>query len=179
MNEPKPLTVFAGPEGSGTTYLWKCFCHSNRIAIRANTWWTDHDRSVDPVQTAASLEGTKGRKPSLRLLHLSLPSLRPARWMDEIDHRIDAQNSRFVAVIRENRFAVRSTYRRFGKNRSTSHVEQRQFNQAISYIFGTLVENFETMIVQYTQLGDENTRSQLEAFVGMKADWLPFENKNV
>ena len=89
------------------------------------------------------------------------------------------ENCRFVAAIRERNFAVRSAHRRFGRNRPTTHVEQRQFDQAVKYIFGTVVEKFETIVVQYNQLGNEKVRAQLEHFVGLKADWLPFDNKNV
>lgn len=64
-------------------------------------------------------------------------------------------------------------------HRKTDHVEQRQYDQAIQYIFGTVVDKFETLIVRYRDLGEAATRERIENYVGLKAYWIPFKNMNI
>lgn len=90
-----PSIIVVGPEGSGTTLLWRCVvCHPQLQELVA--------REAPAASGPIAAEG--------QILHLSLPTLRPMRW---VGGWAVARGTRVIVVRRSPLHTVYSAYRRF------------------------------------------------------------------
>lgn len=155
------MIIFTGPEGSGTTYIYKSFARRNPDLLTFETWPNFvFDGEIPP--------------PTLGLHHVSLPHGRPARWLSEIALPKDLK---IVASVREKKFAVRSAHRRFRGMHFSRSFEELNYERALSEI-EILGATYPLLTVSYETLGDQEVRKKIEDFCGLEADWQPFKNGN-
>ena len=90
-----PSIFVVGPEGSGTTLLWRCLAaHPELSAMRAE--------QAPPRRRRLPATGV--------LMHLSWPTLRPMVWVEAEDI---SSRAKVVLVRRSPVYTVYSAYRRF------------------------------------------------------------------
>jgi len=154
------MIVVAGPEGSGTTYVYQCIAQS--LGIDREDYFLSH------------AEFESGIASQREVLHCSIPSLRARRWISEVDWPID---TRFLFVIRERAKAVQSSYRRFSEKRNEPiGAACASWDYAMELIIDMLPK-WEAIVVAYEHLGSPRTRQTVEAFVGAEIQWMPFVRK--
>lgn len=160
----KPYIIFSGPEGSGTTYVYKQFARAHpEVALNqsGNTWSNAVFDGLEPV-------------PNAKFHHVSLPAKRPVKWLNS---NVLPSDTKIVGIVRVKRFAVRSTLRRFGRRQRYRGEYKENYDRAVETL-SEFSKRFSVCIVEYEKLGDLETREQIENFVGMKACWAAFKNRN-
>ena len=154
----KPLIIITGPEGSGTIYLWQSIATANP-KLHTRCGWSAVFRRGKPV-------------PQEGVYHASLPALRPCQWLSQLSF---PPGTKFVASIRNKKYAVRSAFRRFGGD--DNELEMKNYDRALVEI-DQLASQFPLLKVRYEDLGDEAIRNSIEEFLGLQGTWAPFVSRN-
>lgn len=154
------MIIVTGPEGSGTQYTFKALASANDLPRRIN--W------------GHSIFNGKNTIPDRGIHHVSLPCLRPARWLSELNL---PDHVKIVALIRKKHFAVRSAHRRFKNIDRTPDFEALNYDRALAEI-EQLKKRYQVLTIAYEDLGGPETRSQIEEFCGLEASWEKFQNAN-
>lgn len=154
-----PLVIVTGPEGSGTTYVWRSIMAANP-RMRGSVVW--NDEIFDGTQIV----------PEQGVHHVSLPSRRPCRWLSEVQL---PSHAKIVAIVRKKQFAVRSAFRRFGKG--SEELELRNYDLALNEI-ERIGLHFPVIKLHYEKLGEPAIRKSISNFVGLETRWAPFINRN-
>jgi hypothetical protein len=142
-----------GPEGSGTTVVWRCIAaHPDLRRMRVRE--APNPRRAFP---AAGL-----------LLHLSLPTLRPMRWVrpDELP-----RGAKVVVVRRSAVHTVYSAYRRFYRDPAAAW---RAYFRAVD-LEARYIADCNPACVAYEDLvcNPAKVLGALYSWIGVDADFLP------
>lgn len=148
-----PAIIVVGPEGSGTTLLWRCVtAHPELRAMRA-------------------LEAPEARGPLPAggvILHLSLPTLRPMRWVGgwEAPH-----GARVIVMRRSPLHTVYSAYRRFYQQ---PRPAWRSYFRAVA-LEASWIARHQPLCVTYEELvlNAAATLRRVYAFLGVDVGFTP------
>ena len=148
-----PSIFVVGPEGSGTTVVWRCIAaHPELRGMRVR-------EAPDPRRAfpAAGL-----------LLHLSLPTLRPTRW---VHPRELPRGAKVVAVRRSAVHTVYSAYRRFYRDPAAAW---RAYFRAVD-LEARYVADCNPACVAYEDLvcNPAKVLRSIYSWIGVEADFLP------
>lgn len=153
LPERRPSIFVVGPEGSGTTVLWRCLAA--------------HPELRGMTAKEAPTPG-KPFPPTGLLLHLSLPTLRPMRWVDPDEL---PRGATVVTVRRSAVHTVYSAYRRFHRHPAAAW---RAYLRAVE-LEARYVAERDPICVCYEDLASNSAkvlRGVYEA-IGVRGDFHP------
>jgi SM-20-related protein len=158
--EQTPSIFVVGPEGSGTTLLWRCIIAHPELQGMTRLYAPPEDVSI----------------PSNVILHLSLPTLRPMRWV--VPEDLPA-GSKVILLRRSPVHTVYSAYRRFYRNPAAAW---RSYFRAVE-LEGRYIESHDPLCLNYEDLVCHTARvlRSVYQFLGVSSDFQPpvqLANKN-
>lgn len=149
---PPPILV-VGPEGAGTTLLWRCVTAHPQLSTMPAI---EHPPARGPLPG----EGV--------ILHLSLPTLRPMRWVGGWEA---PRGARVIVMRRSPLHTVFSAYRRFYQQ---PRPAWRSYFRAVT-LEASWIGRHEPLCVTYEELvlSTAATLRRVYAFLGVDAGFVP------